>query len=123
MVHIFGYALGEFGATEQQIKDAVAREFQDDRIFEYKVLAVWSSEPDYSMSCWMLLEKDGTMYEVTGGHCSCAGYEEQFSPAECPAEYLTSSKSSWELDRVKESSSELWASLLHSLGLQPRMEA
>jgi hypothetical protein len=122
MVHLFGHAAEEFGSTEQEIKASVASQFYDDRISEYNVLAVWSSEPDYSMSCWLLLEKGGTLYEVEGGHCSCNGYEEQFLPAECPIEYLTNG-SNWSLNRIRSTDPEQWNDLLHSLGIQPRAEA
>lgn len=35
---------------------------------------------DYSGSAWVLFRKDGKLYEVNGGHCSCYGLEDQWEP-------------------------------------------
>ena len=37
---------------------------------------------NYSGAAIVLLEKDGKLFEVTGGHCSCHGLEEQWEPGE-----------------------------------------
>lgn len=34
----------------------------------------------YEGSAWVLFEKDGELWEVNGGHCSCYGLEDQWSP-------------------------------------------
>jgi hypothetical protein len=36
----------------------------------------------------VIYEKDGQLYEVHGGHCSCYGLEGQWSPEETSKEYL-----------------------------------
>ncbi len=37
---------------------------------------------NYSGDAFVLFEKDGKLYEVAGGHCSCHGLEEQWEPGE-----------------------------------------
>ena len=34
----------------------------------------------------------GKFYEINGSHCSCYGFEGQFTPSECPIEYLAKGK-------------------------------
>jgi hypothetical protein len=43
---------------------------------------------DYDGSAYVLFEKDGKLYEVSGGHCSCYGLEGQWEPAEISVEAL-----------------------------------
>ena len=45
------------------------------------LLASYTYE-DYSGSAYVLFERDGTLYEVVGSHCSCMGLEEQWEPEE-----------------------------------------
>jgi hypothetical protein len=46
-------------------------------------------------SSWFLLKdkETGKLFENSAGHCSCYGFEDQFSPAETSIEYLISEKS------------------------------
>lgn len=37
---------------------------------------------DYSGSAIVIFEKDGKLFEVNGGHCSCYGLEGQWEPEE-----------------------------------------
>lgn len=37
---------------------------------------------NYSGDAWVLFEKEGKLYEVKGGHCSCYGLEGQWEPEE-----------------------------------------
>lgn len=37
---------------------------------------------NYEGDAWVLFEKDGVLYEVNGGHCSCYGLEGQWEPDE-----------------------------------------
>lgn len=39
-------------------------------------------------SAFVLYEKDGKLYEVHGGHCSCMGLEDQWDPEETTLEAL-----------------------------------
>lgn len=40
---------------------------------------------DYSGDAFVLFKKDGKLFEVHGGHCSCNGLEGQWEPEECTA--------------------------------------
>jgi hypothetical protein len=42
----------------------------------------------YDGSAYVLYEKDGKLYDVTGSHCSCYGLENQFDPEECELRVL-----------------------------------
>ena len=48
----------------------------------------------YEESCSFLLiePSTGKFYEISGSHCSCYGFENQFVPEECPIEYLAKGK-------------------------------
>jgi len=46
------------------------------------------SYQDYSGDAFVLFERDGNLYEVNGGHCSCYGLEGQFSPEETDVDVL-----------------------------------
>lgn len=46
---------------------------------EHIVIANYTYE-DYSGSAWVLFVKDNELYEVHGGHCSCYGLEDQWTP-------------------------------------------
>ena len=43
---------------------------------EAEVLCAFNSEPDYSMSAAIYFERNGELFELEAGHCSCYGYEE-----------------------------------------------
>ena len=43
----------------------------------------------YEGSAFVLFERDGQLYEVNGGHCSCMGLEGQWSPEETSVDELT----------------------------------
>jgi len=46
------------------------------------------SYQDYSGDAFVLFERDGKLYEVNGGHCSCYGLEGQFAPEETDIDVL-----------------------------------
>jgi len=46
------------------------------------------SYQDYSGDAFVLFERDGKLYEVNGGHCSCYGLEGQFEPEETDIDVL-----------------------------------
>jgi hypothetical protein len=80
--------LGEFSCRED-----VARAFDavlDDNTFptdEEIVVAVYEYG-NYEGSAFALFQRDGRLYEVHGGHCSCYGLEDQWEPEETTAEAL-----------------------------------
>lgn len=43
---------------------------------------------NYEGDAFVLFEKEGKLFEVNGGHCSCYGLEGQFSPEETTLEAL-----------------------------------
>ena len=47
---------------------------------------------DYEGNALVLFESGGKLYEVSGGHCSCHGLEDQWEPAEISWEYLNNRK-------------------------------
>lgn len=67
---------------------------------------------DYSGSAYVLFEKDGTLYEVVGSHCSCFGLSEsdysgdtesQWQPEETTIEAVRHRlESAWEFEGCRE---------------------
>ena len=53
-----------------------------------KILLAWYGYGDYDGSAFVLFERDGQLYEVNGGHCSCYGLEGQWDPEETTVEVL-----------------------------------
>ena len=51
------------------------------------LLASYSTE-SYEGYAFVLYEKDGTLYEVNGSHCSCYGLDGQWEPEETSLEAL-----------------------------------
>lgn len=49
---------------------------------EDKILLASYDNEDYEGSAYVLFERDGKLWEVTGGHCSCNGLEGQWDPEE-----------------------------------------
>lgn len=47
-----------------------------------KILFAWYGYGDYDGSAFVLIERDGKLYEVNGSHCSCFGLEDQWDPEE-----------------------------------------
>jgi hypothetical protein len=56
------------------------------------VLIAYESVGDYGCdsSSYFLVERDGELYEVHGGHCSCNGFEGQWTPQRVTSAYLVS---------------------------------
>lgn len=58
-------------------------------LIAYKSVGSWGCDSN----AWLLLRRtDGAMLEVHGSHCSCYGFEGQWSPEETTAAYLLSDK-------------------------------
>jgi hypothetical protein len=60
----------------------VIREFHApiDALDGSELLFAWYEYEDYSGDTFVLFRKDGELYEVNGGHCSCYGLEDQWEP-------------------------------------------
>lgn len=97
------------GMTEVEIKRHIADEYAGadaekqplaDFLEGYDVVVAYESVGNYgcdSASWFLLRAKDtGVYFEFSGSHCSCFGFEGQFSLAETPLEYLKSDKFSFD---------------------------
>lgn len=58
-------------------KDAVLNEHKN-----INILFASYGNANYTGDAWVLFEQDGKLYEVSGGHCSCHGLEDQWNPEE-----------------------------------------
>ncbi len=52
------------------------------------ILLAYYNYQDYSGDAFVLFERYGKLYEVSGGHCSCYGLEGQWHPEETTIESL-----------------------------------
>ena len=79
------YNDSHFGSNklnEYQMKDAIKMTQALLKHAKEHILFASYSYADYSGDAWVLFEKDGKLYEVNGGHCSCYGLEGQWEPEE-----------------------------------------
>jgi len=53
-----------------------------------RILIAFYSYEDYIGTAWVLFERDGKLYAVHGGYCSCYGLEGQWDPEETSTDYL-----------------------------------
>jgi hypothetical protein len=72
---------------------------------------------DYSGDAWVLFEKDGQLYEVNGGHCSCYGLEGQWEPETVTLEALEHRLIEGEMGKSDHSGNEFAAELKIFLGI------
>lgn len=58
----------------------------------YEVLIARNDDLDYAGRCWIVLRRksDGAIMEASGSHCSCYGFEDQWSPQASSFVYLLS---------------------------------
>lgn len=87
----------EYEATECPIpnraywlekKAAMDTELKKDQWQGIDVLLASYGHENYSGDAFVLFKKDGKLYEVNGGHCSCYGLEGQWEPEETTAAAL-----------------------------------
>lgn len=83
--------------TLKEIKEhLIARWTANDAVYAWDIIVAYESVGDYGCdSSGFYLFKDkasGRFYEVHGSHCSCDGFEGQFTPEETTLEYLKSDK-------------------------------
>lgn len=64
--------------------DGVLKDFDEkpDALDGATVHLAWYGYGSYEGGAFVLYEKDGKLYEVSGGHCSCNGLEGQWLPEE-----------------------------------------
>lgn len=73
-------------------RDAVIADFSinESDLDGCEILAASYTYEDYSGSAYVLFRKDGKLWEVNGGHCSCYGLEGQWVPELCvPSHEIT----------------------------------
>lgn len=78
---VYQHLLNEYGASKSDIK-------------KYQIIVAYESVGDYgcdSSSYFLLKDKlTNEYYEVHGSHCSCYGFEDQFTPVKAEVAYLKS---------------------------------
>lgn len=77
--------LNEFSDVASVIKEFEA---PDDALEGAEVLLAWYGYGSYDGSALVVYKKDGKLFEVNGGHCSCYGLEGQWDPEETTPEAL-----------------------------------
>ena len=96
------------GNTQKETKEHIATEYKSDgeygepskdllvELLKYNILIAYESVGSWGCdsSSWFLLrdKKTKVLYEVHGSHCSCYGFEGQWTPEETTLEYLQSDK-------------------------------
>jgi len=80
--------------NEFDSSESVARDFFDQKYTseplkvpedfptEEQILLAWYGYGSYCGSAMVLFQRDGKLFEVKGGHCSCYGLEGQWKPGE-----------------------------------------
>lgn len=70
--------------------DAMLDDFdiQQEAIDGAEILFAQYEVEGYEGSAYVLFRKDGKLFEVSGGHCSCYGLENQWAPEEIAPEAL-----------------------------------
>jgi hypothetical protein len=86
------------GKTEDEILQHLLEEWEarQEEVNRFNILIGYESVGSWgcdSSAFYLLRDKTtGKLYEVHGSHCSCYGFEGQFSPEETTLEYLKSDK-------------------------------
>jgi len=89
--HINKHLLGSF-EDYCDFVDYIKKEYRPtkDELEGFIPLVRIHDEEDCSRQEWMLLFKEGKLYENFGSHCSCYGMEDQFKPVEIPLDFILS---------------------------------
>lgn len=93
--------LGEFqGHSQAEILSHMANQFQVPlSTFDgHRVIAGYMESGGYDGKAWILIEKEGQLYENYSSHCSCYGHEDQWNPEKTDIRYLKSDKFSSNAD-------------------------
>jgi hypothetical protein len=77
-VEVKNHLMNEYEATKEQLEDL-------EILIGYESVGSWGCD---SSSFFLLKDKEGKMYEVHGSHCSCYGFEGQFTLEETTLEAL-----------------------------------
>ena len=87
---------GIFEKKEDVLEEFTDRDWSTDQpVGDYNpdlegcnILFAYYEQANYEGSAFVLFERDGQLYEVNGGHCSCYGLEGQWDPEETSVEAL-----------------------------------
>ena len=89
--------LNDFDNKENVLKEFSGNRWSwdDDKESEFveknkdsNILFASYGNANYSGDAWVFFEKNGELYEVNGGHCSCYGLEGQWEPEKVSLEEL-----------------------------------
>ena len=80
---MFKRFLGEWESIEDLIND-----FGGKSIGSYEIIVAGYFYGSWEGGAYVLAYKDGKLWEVEGGHCSCYGLETQWEPGEVSVKYL-----------------------------------
>lgn len=96
--------LGDYeGMNEKEIKEDIIKYYIEDKeelltiVDDFKkitILIACNMSESYEENSFFLIQNKKTkkLYCNYAGHCSCMGYEYQWSPEECSIKYLQSDK-------------------------------
>jgi len=75
---------GEYSPNGKIEKRKASRE----QIKRANIIVAAISDCDYEMNAYVLFEDGGELFEVEASHCSCYGFEDQWTPGRISVEYL-----------------------------------
>lgn len=84
------------GYTEQDVRNHIICDYTttEQELNQYDILIAYESVGSWGCdsTSWFLFKhkETGELYENYGSHCSCHGFENQFSPEKTTLEYLKS---------------------------------
>lgn len=82
-----------------EVREKITADFETTLPANLEVLIAYMSVGSWGCdsSAWFLLRERGTqnLFEVSGSHCSCYGFEDQWKPEPTTREYLKSDKFSF----------------------------
>lgn len=67
---------------------ALSKVFETSKVLDYEIICAIEESETYSARCYLLVRKDGKLFEVEASHCSCHGYEDLWEPKEVSEKYL-----------------------------------
>jgi hypothetical protein len=100
------------GQTETEVRSFLIAEFTADKdeLAKLEILIAYCSVGDYGRdsSAWYLLrdKETGKLFENSGSHCSCDGFEDQWKPEETTKAYLLSNGFRISIDGYDDDGSE-----------------
>ncbi len=84
------------GMSDLEVREHITAAFSisESELEPYTVIMASQDEQDYEGSFYILLKhkESGEFFEVSGSHCSCYYYEDQFETKLAPIQYLLSEK-------------------------------